>query len=164
MYNFCDKNYVEIMGIIIIEGKDMQNEGDVLVNEEVVWLMKWIDGVVGKWLNDFDKVGIIVGVFCNVCNMFFFYKQFFVVLVYSYNISYIFDVCLKQLYDESLKKLNEYMEQVYFIKVLEFILIDIMLKEIYCNVYCFCNFVWIIFIFILFIVVMGLIGYVNDEI
>ena len=39
------------MGITIIEGKDMQNEGDVLVNEEVVRLMKWTDGAVGKRLN-----------------------------------------------------------------------------------------------------------------
>lgn len=44
MYNPCDKNYAETMGITIIEGKDMQNEGDVLVNEEVVRLMKWTDG------------------------------------------------------------------------------------------------------------------------
>ena len=27
MYNPCDKNYAETMGITIIEGKDMQNEG-----------------------------------------------------------------------------------------------------------------------------------------
>ena len=51
------KNYAETMGITIIEGKDMQNEGDVLVNEEVVRLMKWTDGAVGKRLNDFDKAG-----------------------------------------------------------------------------------------------------------
>ena len=44
MYNPCDKNYAGTMGITIIEGKDMQNEGDVLVNEEVVRLMKWTDG------------------------------------------------------------------------------------------------------------------------
>ena len=31
---------LKTMGITIIEGKDMQNEGDVLVNEEVVRLMK----------------------------------------------------------------------------------------------------------------------------
>lgn len=55
MYNPCDKNYAETMGITIIEGKDMQNEGDVLVNEEVVRLMKWTDGAVGKRLNDLIK-------------------------------------------------------------------------------------------------------------
>ena len=73
MYNPCDKNYAETMGITIIEGKDMQNEGDVLVNEEVVRLMKWTDGAVGKRLNDFDKAGTIVGVFRNVAQYVFFF-------------------------------------------------------------------------------------------
>ena len=35
MYNPCDKNYAETMGITIIEGKDMQNEGDVLVKDSI---------------------------------------------------------------------------------------------------------------------------------
>lgn len=103
MYNPCDKNYAETMGITIIEGKDMQNEGDVLVNEEVVRLMKWTDGAVGKRLNDFDKAGTIVGVFRNVRNTSFLYKQFPVALVYSHNTSHTFDVRLKQPYDENLK-------------------------------------------------------------
>lgn len=163
MYNPCDKNYAETMGITIIEGKDMQNEGDVLVNEEVVRLMKWTDGAVGKRLNDFDKAGTIVGVFRNVRNTSFLYKQFPVALVYSHNTSHTFDVRLKQPYDESLNKLNEYMEQVHSTKALEFIPIDTMLKEIYRNVYRFRNSVWITSTFILLIVVMGLIGYVNDE-
>ena len=163
MYNPCDKNYAETMGITIIEGKDMQNEGDVLVNEEVVRLMKWTDGAVGKRLNDFDKAGTIVSVFRNVRNTSFLYKQFPVALVYSHNTSHTFDVRLKQPYDESLKKLNEYMEQVHSTKALEFIPIDTMLKEIYRNVYRFRNSVWITSTFILLIVVMGLIGYVNDE-
>ena len=72
-------------------------------------------------------------------------------------------VRLRQPYDESLKKLNEYMEQVHSTKALEFIPIDTMLKEIYRNVYRFRNSVWITSTFILLIVVMGLIGYVNDE-
>ena len=163
MYNPCDKNYAKTMGITIIEGKDMQNEGDVLVNEEVVRLMKWTDGAVGKRLNDFDMAGTIVGVFRNVRNTSFLYKQFPVALVYSPKASHSFDVRLKQPYDENLKKLNEYMEQVHPTKALEFISIDTMLKEVYRDVYRFRNSVWITSTFILLIVIMGLIGYVNDE-
>ena len=114
-------------------------------------------------MNDFDKAGTIVGVFRNVRNTSFLYKQFPVALVYSHNTSHTFDVRLKQPYDESLNKLNEYMEQVHSTKALEFIPIDTMLKEIYRNVYRFRNSVWITSTFILLIVVMGLIGYVNDE-
>ena len=163
MYNPCDKNYANTMGITIIEGKDMQNEGDVLVNEEVVRLMKWTDGAVGKRLNDFDRAGTIVGVFRNVRNTTFLYKQFPIALVYNSEANHSFDVRLKQPYDENLKKLNGYMEQVHPTRALEFISIDTMLKEIYRNVYRFRNSVWITSTFILLIVIMGLIGYVNDE-
>mgnify|MGYP000544461015 FL=1 len=62
-------------------------------------------------------------------NTSFLYKQFPVALVYSHNTSHTFDVRLRQPYDESLKKLNEYMEQVHSTKALEFIPIDTMLKE-----------------------------------
>ena len=46
----------------------MQNEGDVLVNEEVVRLMKWTDGAVGKRLNDFDKAEplLVYSVMCAI--------------------------------------------------------------------------------------------------
>lgn len=56
------------MGITIIEGKDMQNEGDVLVNEEVVRLMKWTDGAVGKRLNDLIKLAplLVYSVMCAI--------------------------------------------------------------------------------------------------
>ena len=163
MFNPCDKEYAKTMGITIIEGKDMQNEGDVLVNEEVPRLMKWTDGAVGKRLNDFDRAGTIVGVFRNVRNTSFLYKQFPVALVYRIDTNHTFDVRLKQPYDENLKKLNQYMEQVHSTKALEFVSIDTMLKEIYRNVYRFRNSVWITSTFILLIVIMGLIGYVNDE-
>lgn len=163
MYNPCDKHYAETMGITIIEGKDMQNDGDVLVNEEVVRLMKWTDGAVGKRLNDFDKAGTIVGVFRNVRNTSFLDKQFPVALICSSVSNHAFDVRLKQPYDENLKKLNEYMEQVHSTLALEFVSIDAMLKHVYSDVRRFRNSVWITSTFVLLIVIMGLIGYVNDE-
>ena len=46
---------------------------------------------------------------------------------------------------------------------MRFILVDQMVKNIYKDVYRFRNSVWITSAFILLIVIMGLIGYVNDE-
>lgn len=163
MYNPCKKNYVETMGIKIIEGRDMQKEGDVLVNEEVVRLMKWTDGAVGKRLNGFDEAGSIVGVFRNVRNTTFLYKQFPIALICDDRTRHTFDVRLKQPYDENLKKLNRYMDEVHHTRALEFVSMDSMLKEVYRSVYRFRNSVWITSTFILLIVIMGLIGYVNDE-
>lgn len=59
-FNYCHYNYPEVMGIKIIEGTDLKKQDDLLVNEEVVRLMKWTDGAVGKRLNDVP--GTIVGV------------------------------------------------------------------------------------------------------
>lgn len=54
-WNSCTSDYTDVMGIKIIEGSPMKNPGDLLVNEEVVRLMKWSDGAVGKRLNNFLK-------------------------------------------------------------------------------------------------------------
>ena len=161
MYNPCDKNYAETMGITIIEGKDMQNEGDVLVNEEVVRLMKWTDGAVGKKLNDIQ--GTIVGVFRDVRNYSFFSTQAPIVLIGSENANQVFDVRLKEPYDENLKRLNEFADKTFPNVALHFSSVDGMIKDIYKSVYRFRNSVWITSSFILLIVIMGLIGYVNDE-
>lgn len=47
-FNYCHYNYPEVMGIKIIEGTPMKKGGDLLVNEELVRLMRWTDGAVGK--------------------------------------------------------------------------------------------------------------------
>lgn len=60
-FNYCSYNYPEVMGIKIIEGSTLKKQDDLLVNEELVRLMKWTDGAVGKKLNDIQ--GTIVGVF-----------------------------------------------------------------------------------------------------
>lgn len=47
-FNYCSYNYPEVMGIKIIEGSTLKKQDDLLVNEELVRLMKWTDGAVGK--------------------------------------------------------------------------------------------------------------------
>ena len=51
-FNYCHYNYPEVMGIKIIEGTPMKKGGDLLVNEELVRLMRWTDGAVGKRVNN----------------------------------------------------------------------------------------------------------------
>ena len=45
-FNSCHYNYPEVMGIKIIEGTTLKKQNDLLVNEELVRLMKWTDGAV----------------------------------------------------------------------------------------------------------------------
>ena len=160
-FNYCSYNYPEVMGIKIIEGSTLKKQDDLLVNEELVRLMKWTDGAVGKKLNDIQ--GTIVGVFRDVRNYSFFSTQAPIVLIGSENANHVFDVRLKEPYDENLKRLNEFADKTFPNVALHFSSVDGMIKDIYKSVYRFRNSVWITSSFILLIVIMGLIGYVNDE-
>lgn len=151
------------MGIKIIEGTDLKKQDDLLVNEEVVRLMKWTDGAVGKRLNDVP--GTIVGVFRDIRNTSFYSPQSPIALIgdEKYHANHAFNVRLKEPYSENLKRLNKFMENTFPNVALRFVLVDDIIKGVYKDVYRFRNSVWITSAFILLIVIMGLIGYVNDE-
>ena len=161
-YNYCTRDYPEVMGIQIIEGGPMKQDGDILVNEEVVRRMKWTDGAVGKHLNEIES-NPIVGVFKDVRNKGFYEEQAAIMLFANENANHTFDVRLKAPYNENLKKLNAFVEEAFPTVSLRFVSVDSMVKDLYSEVYRFRNAVYITSIFIVLIVIMGLIGYVNDE-
>ena len=161
-FNYCHYNYPEVMGIKIIEGTPMKKGGDLLVNEELVRLMRWTDGAVGKRVN--NVAGTVVGVFRYIRNESFYAAQSPIILIGTEEqANHTFDVRLKEPFDENLKRLNEYMEKTFPDVSLHFMSVDHMVKDLYKDVYRFRNSVWITSCFILLIVIMGLIGYVNDE-
>lgn len=159
--NYCHLNYPEVTGIKIIEGTTLRKQGDLLVNEELVRLMKWTDGAVGKKVQGVE--GTISGVFSNIRNESFYANQSPIVLIADEGVAHTFNVRLKEPYTENLKRLNEFMEKTFPKVALHFVSVDNMVKDIYKDVYRFRNSVWITSTFILLIVIMGLIGYVNDE-
>ena len=161
-FNYCHYNYPEVMGIKIIEGTPIKKGGDLLVNEELVRLMRWTDGAVGKRVN--NVAGTVVGVFRDIRNESFYAAQSPIILIGTEEqANHTFDVRLKEPFDENLKRLNEYMEKTFPDVSLHFMSVDHMVKDLYKDVYRFRNSVWITSCFILLIVIMGLIGYVNDE-
>lgn len=161
-FNYCHYNYPEVMGIKIIEGTPMKKGGDLLVNEELVRLMRWTDGAVGKRVN--NVAGTVVGVFRDIRNESFYAAQSPIILIGTEEqANHTFDVRLKEPFDENLKRLNEYMKKTFPDVSLHFMSVDHMVKDLYKDVYRFRNSVWITSCFILLIVIMGLIGYVNDE-
>lgn len=159
--NYCHLNYPEVTGIKIIEGTTLRKQGDLLVNEELVRLMKWTDGAVGKKVQGVE--GTIAGVFSNIRNESFYANQSPIVLIADEGVAHTFNVRLKEPYTENLKRLNEFMEKTFPKVALHFVSVDNMVKDVYKDVYRFRNSVWITSTFILLIVIMGLIGYVNDE-
>lgn len=160
--NYCDYNYPMVAGITITEGTTFQKDDDVLVNEELVRLMKWTDGAIGKKVDGLGT-GTIVGVFRNVRNEGFYSEQPPIALIGMRTANHTFNVRLKEPYDDNLKKLNSFVEKTFPTVSLHFESIDSMLRDGYKSVSRFRNSVWITSCFILLIVIMGLIGYVNDE-
>ena len=167
-YNIVDRHYTRTVGIEIIEGDSLQKPGEVLVNEEVVRLMKWTDGAVGKQLIDFypdgnkDYTYTIVGVFRDVRNLGFFMGQQPIALVAG-AAPHAFDVRLRQPYDENLDKLNAFVQETFPDLALNFFSMESLLRDAYSSVSHFRNSVLLTSVFIILIVLMGLIGYVNDE-
>lgn len=171
-YMFTHKNYARMMGLELVEGRYPEKEGDILVGEEVVKAMKWADGAVGKrlplelgWLEKNGiKLGTIVGVVKNVRNMGFFQKQTCVAFITAdVSWSRCMDVRLKEPAAENLMRLNTFMHETYPKATNNFTSYRKIREWSNKDVYRFRNTVWATSGCILFIVLMGLIGYVNDE-
>ena len=167
-WNPCGKDYVQVTGIQVIEGRAPEREGETLVNEELVRLMGWTDGAVGKRLNAFYPFGKegkdapIVGVFRDVRNSGFYNKQNPIALVCG-TVYRAFNVRLKEPYDDNLNQLNAFMKETFPDVGLHFISVDELHRNMYWNVSRFRNSVMLTSLFIVLIALMGLIGYVNDE-
>ena len=165
-WNLCGKGYVQLVGIQMLEGHAPEREGEVVVNEEVVRLMGWTDGAVGKRLNNFrpgrQDDFPIVGVFRNVRNSGFARGQNPIALVCS-NVYHAFDVRLKAPYDDNLKRLDTFVKETFPDSSLYFASVDDLRRDMYSSVSRFRNSVMLTSLFIVLIVLMGLIGYVNDE-
>lgn len=76
---------------------------------------------------------------------------------------HVLDVRLRQPYDENLGKLNAFVQETFPDLALHFISVEMMLRDYYHGVSHFRNSVLLTSVFIILIVLMGLIGYVNDE-
>lgn len=171
-YMFVDKDYPRMMGMELVEGRFPEKAGDVLVGEKLVKTMKWTDGAVGKklpieaeWM---EKQGLkpetIVGVVRDVRNMGFFQEQTCVSFITAHAPwARSFNVRLKAPVADNLPRLNAFMEQNYPKACQGFTTYRKIREWSNEDVYRFRNTVWVTGVCILFIVLMGLIGYVNDE-
>ena len=165
-YNPCGKDYVQVTGIQMLEGHAPERLGEVIVNEEVVRLMGWTDGAIGKRLNNFrpgrQEDYPIVGVFRDVRNSGFANRQNPIALAYA-TVYHAFNVRLKEPYDDNLEQLNAFMKETFPDVGLHFVSVDELHRNMYWDVSRFRNSVMLTSLFIVLIVLMGLIGYVNDE-
>lgn len=168
-YQYFAKGFPESVGMKLVQGNWPQNKGEALVGEKTVIEMNWGDQVIGHELPlTADRLGDgerakVVGVIRDVRNIGFFDEQSCVVYVLDPVISATYHVRFKEPQHENLVRLNDFIKQSYPSLGLAFLSYEEVRSNGYASVFHFRNTVYMTSGCILLIVLMGLIGYVNDE-
>ena len=167
-YMSIEKEYPQVMGMQLIEGSWPEKDGDILVGETTVKELKIAEPVVGQrcpGLNESENADIIVGVVKDVRNMGFASTMKSTAFICHTDADWLSDVNvrLKQPYDENLKRLKAFYSELRPTAKNQFASFKEIREIRGRSVYRFRNTVFTTSLCVLFIVLMGLIGYVNSE-
>ena len=165
---FVDEHYVPIMGLQIIKGRNIQQDKEILINEEMVRQIGWTDSPIGKNLEDGkNNFGTIVGVVKDYVVQSAYMPQAPVALMSNLewmNVLNKRNIILKEPFGENLAKINTLMKEAFPTVDIVFRSARQEIDKQYQEVRRFRNVVIIASIAILLIALMGLFGFVNDEI
>lgn len=164
-FTSCDYNYIPLMQIQLVEGRNFNAPGEVIVNETFVKQMHWTESPIGRQvMHRNSSYGTIVGVM----------KDFPVRSLYSglEPVMYTsrreqqgcYTLRLKEPFDENLRALNAEMQNMYPQHDITFVSLEKTLRDLYQDTRRFRDSVMAASIAILLITLMGLLGYVNDEV
>ncbi len=165
---FVDEHYVPVMGLQIIKDRNIQQDKEILINEEMVRQIGWTDSPIGKNLEDGkNNFGTIVGVVKDYVVQSAYMPQAPVALMSNLewmNVLNKRNIILKEPFGENLAKINTLMKEAFPTVDIVFRSARQEIDKQYQEVRRFRNVVIIASIAILLIALMGLFGFVNDEI
>lgn len=165
---FVDEHYVPVMGLQIIKGRNIQQDKEILINEEMVRQIGWTDSPIGKNLEDGkNNFGTIVGVVKDYVVQSAYMPQAPVALMSNLewmNVLNKRNIILKEPFGENLAKINTLMKEAFPTVDIVFRSARQEIDKQYQEGRRFRNVVIIASIAILLIALMGLFGFVNDEI
>lgn len=165
---FVDEHYVPVMGLQIIKGRNIQQDKEILINEEMVRQIGWTDSPIGKNLEDGkNNFGTIVRVVKDYVVQSAYMPQAPVALMSNLewmNVLNKRNIILKEPFGENLAKINTLMKEAFPTVDIVFRSARQEIDKQYQEVRRFRNVVIIASIAILLIALMGLFGFVNDEI
>lgn len=172
--DWVTRNFLPMMKINIIEGRnftpesnqpdDLSDNRELIVNETFVRNAGWKGNAVGRIVQMFDVKYTVVGVMENYPVYSAYEAQTPVVLFFKENWGSTHYLRLKEPFAENLAALNRMMQEMFPADDVEFISLEKKLEEQYTDVRRFRNAVVLASISIFFITLMGLLGYVNDEV
>ena len=161
---WADVDFVPMIGIKLLQGKNFMTKDEVLVNEEFVRQAHWVDNPVGKKIHYYnEQVLTVAGVVKDFSVYSAYEPQAPVILIYSTR-GRCHYLRLKEPFEENLNKLNALMKDAFPTSDVVFQSLRKMIDEQYVDVVRFRDAVWLASVSILLIAVMGLLGYVNDEV
>lgn len=163
-YDYATENYVSFMGMTVLQGRVPRQSGEVAVNEEFVRRMHWGKDVLGKNIRTEEGPVQVVGMMKDF-NIEGFYEapKPFVLHHHPYELGNLVYVRLKEPFGENLQKLIREASEAFPDQTIDFFGLEQKMVESYNPVRVFRNATLLATITILFITLMGLIGYINDE-
>lgn len=164
--DWVNKNFVPLMEIEILQGKNISSENQVLVNEEFVRQAHWTDHPVGKQIyHHYDGATTltVTGVVKNFAIRSAYEPQEPVMLIFTSRDTYHY-LRLKEPFQENLMKLNEMMKSSFPSDDVVFVSLRKNLDDQYVDIVRFRDAVWLASVSIFLIAIMGLLGYVSDEV
>ncbi|MBQ8889385.1 MAG: ABC transporter permease [Bacteroidaceae bacterium] len=163
-YDYLNEDYTDIMGIQVKQGRVPREGGEVAANE--TWLMKrgWnADEAIGKTIETEEGKVKIVGIIKDFQIGNFFEENEPFLIHYQRKFSGMIHLRLKEPFAENLQKLNKEAGEAFPNQTIEFESLEQALANSYNSVRVFRNAMIVATFVIIFITLMGLIGYTNDE-
>ena len=165
-YNSISKDYLPFIGVELKEGRLPNSIEDIIVNEELVKDMRWEGSPIGRVIRftNGSVAGNVVGVikpikiqnivYADPSPLMLFYQEEFIGTI---------QIKLKEPFEDNLKKLNEEVKTIWPDKDMIFISAMKEMDKQYYSIKVFRNVAIMAALTIIFITLMGLIGYINDE-
>lgn len=154
-------DYLPFIGLRLKEGHNLTGSGQLLVNSAFCQRMGWTDSPIGRRVNDY---GTVVGLLDSFAFPAGVNDAEPVMVEWCEGVGTSVSVRLKEPADDNLRRLNEDMARIWPQGNLVFRSMEQDISRQANAVRIFRNVVLLSSVAILFIVLMGLIGYVNDEI
>ncbi|WP_455667320.1 ABC transporter permease [Phocaeicola sp.] len=163
-YDYAIENYVAFMGMSVLQGRVPRESGEVAVNEEFVRRIRWGKDVLGRNVRTEEGPVKVVGVLKDF-NIEGFYEEQkpFILHHHPHDLGNLIYIRLKEPFGENLQKLNREAAEAFPDQTVEFFGLEQSMVNDYNAVRVFRNATLLAALTILFITLMGLIGYVNDE-
>lgn len=159
--NYVSPEFINMHKFVIVEGRNVMGEDEVLVNEEYVRRMPWTDGAIGK------KCGIyearVVGILKDFVDNSLFEPVNPTAFLYIPQYK-SFTVKLKEPFRESLMYLNRDVQELFPNADIIFKSVEENINDKYLSVRRFRDSAGVAFAVIMIIALIGLFGYINDEI